>query len=417
MADHEKSSLNGTENFSLSKSLDISKEQNPEARKYFARDMSVKGVDCMEIIRKNKNEIDRALRRSEILKRNKVSDLQYTEKTNNCAAFIADRGYITNHLTEEEKNFPVAYSILMYKNVEQFERLLRAIYRPQNIYCIHVDSKSNSRLYQAVSGIANCFDNVHLLQKRINVRWGYMSVLEPELLCMKELWKRSKTWKYFINLTGQEFPLKTNYELVQILKAYNGANDVETTVKRFQGRCQNTKAGPPHGIQVAKGALHIAVNRGFVDYSLHDKRARDILAWMNVSCWIPDEVYFSTLNHNPHLGVPGSYKGHPETTRLPARKKPYLARFKNRVKSDTYRYPCHGKVVRGICIFGIGDVPMLSKRKELFANKFHLDYQTVAYECMEELIFNRTRDEYLGTRVYNANWYSKLGFVSKKIDL
>jgi hypothetical protein len=49
---------------------------------------------------------------------------------------------------------------------------------------------------------------------------------------MEELWKRHKTWKYFINLTGQEFPLKTNYELVKILQAYNGANDVEATVKQ-----------------------------------------------------------------------------------------------------------------------------------------------------------------------------------------
>ena len=41
--------------------------------------------------------------------------------------------------------------------------------------------------------------------------------------------QRRKKWKYFINLTGQEFPLKTNYEIVQILKAYKGANNVEGT--------------------------------------------------------------------------------------------------------------------------------------------------------------------------------------------
>lgn len=65
---------------------------------------------------------------------------------------------------------------------------------------------------------------------------------------------------------------------------------------------------PPHGVIPTKGAVHIAVSRGFVDYVLHDKRAQDILAWTNYT-YIPDETFFSTLNHNPHLGVPGAYTG------------------------------------------------------------------------------------------------------------
>ena len=34
-------------------------------------------------------------------------------------------------------------------------------------------------------------------------------------------------WRYYINLAGSAFPLKTNAELVQILKLYNGTNDIE----------------------------------------------------------------------------------------------------------------------------------------------------------------------------------------------
>ena len=43
---------------------------------------------------------------------------------------------------------------------------------------------------------------------------------------MAALWRMRSKWRYFINLTGQEFPLKTNKELVKILKAYRGANDI-----------------------------------------------------------------------------------------------------------------------------------------------------------------------------------------------
>jgi hypothetical protein len=42
---------------------------------------------------------------------------------------------------------------------------------------------------------------------------------------LKDLLKYKK-WKYFINLTGQDYPLKTNLDIVRILKAFKGANDV-----------------------------------------------------------------------------------------------------------------------------------------------------------------------------------------------
>ena len=37
-------------------------------------------------------------------------------------------------------------------------------------------------------------------------------------------------WLYYINMASQAIPLKTNAELVEILRMYNGANDVETSM-------------------------------------------------------------------------------------------------------------------------------------------------------------------------------------------
>ena len=37
--------------------------------------------------------------------------------------------------------------------------------------------------------------------------------------------------RYFINLTGQEYPLKTNGELVEILKTLNGSNIIHGNLK------------------------------------------------------------------------------------------------------------------------------------------------------------------------------------------
>ncbi|CAL1533840.1 unnamed protein product, partial [Lymnaea stagnalis] len=89
-------------------------------------------------------------------------------------------------LTDEEQNFPIAYSLVVYKDSEMVERLLRAVYRPQNYYCIHVDLKATESFHKAMAAIAQCFPNVLLSNKRVDVKWGTFTVLESELVCMKE---------------------------------------------------------------------------------------------------------------------------------------------------------------------------------------------------------------------------------------
>ncbi|XP_052273483.1 beta-1,3-galactosyl-O-glycosyl-glycoprotein beta-1,6-N-acetylglucosaminyltransferase-like isoform X3 [Dreissena polymorpha] len=371
---------------------------------YFHHSRIVTDVNCNAIFHGDIGEIKRTENITKI--RKFLHPQNYSEMTKNCSHFKRLRGYIDHHLTEVERDFPIAFSLLMFTDIEQSERLLRAIYRPQNYYCIHVDSKTDQTIYDGMSSIASCFDNVFMTSKRFNVQWGTMTVLEPELLCMEELWNKSAAWKYFINLTGQEFPLRTNYELVRILQAYNGSNDIEGTFKRAN-RDRWQKAGaPPHNITAFKGSVHVVVNRGFVDFALHDQRAHDLLNWTRQT-QVPDETFFSTLNHNPHLGVPGSYLGVPETDDAI---KPFMARFK-----DWGERECHGKHVRLICVIGTGDLPDLARSKKLFVNKFHQNFHHFGYDCLEELIANRTRDIYLGDLAFDSRYYGTLGFVKNKI--
>ena len=74
-------------------------------------------------------------------------------------------------------------------------------------------------------------------------------------------------------------------------------------------------------------------------------------------------------------------------------------------------WECQGKWVRSICIFGVGDLPWLYQRPELFANKFHDSFEWLAYDCLEELIFNRTLDR---GAPFNATYYQNLPFVKHK---
>ncbi|OWF44638.1 beta-1,3-galactosyl-O-glycosyl-glycoprotein beta-1,6-N-acetylglucosaminyltransferase-like [Mizuhopecten yessoensis] len=335
--------------------------------------------------------------------------MAYTEMTKDCDLFKRKRHYITNPLTREEEDFPIAYSLVVFKELEQTERLLRAIYRPQNFYCIHIDSKAEEEFRDTLTGIADCFENVFITNTSVDVRWGTYTIVEPEIVCMKELWKY-KTWKYFINLTGQEFPLRTNAELVRILKVYNGTNDLEGTVKRANPGRWEKVGDPPGGIRPLKGSVHITVNRGFVDYVLHNQTAIDFLNWTR-GIDFPDECFFTSLNHNPHLGIPGTYKGEPETS---TDVKPFLTRFKN-WGNGPFDWPCHGKRVRMICIFGVGDLPLLAQRPEFFLNKLYWDFEPFTLDCMEELVYNRTREGYLQITKFDTSFYENLDIVINRV--
>jgi len=194
--------------------------------------ITVSGANCTALFRGDETELNKAGEFQNTYAKEGVEPMKFVQQASNCSQFIAKRHYAMWPVNHEEEDFPIAFSILMFKDVEQFERLLRAIYRPQNLYCVHVDNRSASDIHAAVHAIARCFDNVFILRPSIAVHWGWFSVLEPELKCMKKLLRRSKKWKYFINLTGQEFPLKTNWQIVRILKAFNGSNNMEGTVKR-----------------------------------------------------------------------------------------------------------------------------------------------------------------------------------------
>lgn len=88
------------------------------------------------------------------IKRDDLTLDSLVTKTKDCAAFRTERGYITKPLSSEEAGFPIGFSLLMYKDSALVERLLRAIYMPQNFYCVHVDIKANPKEFEAIQSVA-----------------------------------------------------------------------------------------------------------------------------------------------------------------------------------------------------------------------------------------------------------------------
>ena len=65
---------------------------------------------------------------------------------------------------------------------------------------------------------------------------------------------------------------------------------------------------PPHNIVPVIGSTHIAVNKDYVDFVLHDRRSKDFITWLE-NTGNAEETFFPSLNYNPHLGIPGSFLG------------------------------------------------------------------------------------------------------------
>ncbi len=214
---------------------------------------------------------------------------------------------------------------------------------------------------------------------------------------MEDLLRRPVQWKYFINLCGQDFPLKTNLEIVKQLKAYAPLNCITGNPvddSRFEHRYKykyysasvynppkiivphQLKGQPP--FKLYKGDTYIAATREFVDFVVNNNISRTFLAWLNDTT-IPDETFTLSLNRLPQ--APGGYK-------IPSGEN--NVRFR-RWESNKTLPPCVGNYVRDLCIFRTGYLQFLRKRPELFVNKFHYDFDPVAIQCMEELLENRTR--------------------------
>lgn len=244
-----------------------------------------------------------------------------------CHSFKNGMGYSELNgciITDEEANFPIAYSLVVYNDAMQVERLLRAIYRPHNHYCIHVDNKSND-VFQTLQTIFKCFDNVFLTEKREVVTYAHYSRLKADLNCMSDLLARNSSWKYLINLTGQMFPLKTNREIVKILSSLRGTNDIEgyswykskefdfrykNVYKIINGKLEQTsipKSSPPFDVTLVKGSAFGSFSREFVEYVLTDKKVKVLLHWLE-DTYSPDESFWSTVNSryvNPMFNAPG----------------------------------------------------------------------------------------------------------------
>uniref|UniRef100_A0A3P9ATE8 Beta-1,3-galactosyl-O-glycosyl-glycoprotein beta-1,6-N-acetylglucosaminyltransferase-like n=1 Tax=Maylandia zebra TaxID=106582 RepID=A0A3P9ATE8_9CICH len=265
--------------------------------------------------------------------------------------------------------------------VQNFERLLRAIYARQNIYCVHVDKKAQASVFAAIKAITSCFSNVFMVSEAMNVVYTGWTRVQADLNCMADLYNTSTTWKYFINLCGQDFPLKTNLEIVQALRALKGGN-------------RKTKDPAPFNLPILSGNAYIVVNRGYVRSVFEDKRIQALIEWAK-DTYSPDEFLWATIQRIP--GVPGSTWPNRKFDMTDMNAIARMVKWQWHEGSEGSLqavYPeCKGHHVKSVCVYGAGDLQWLIEQHHLFANKFDADRDPIAIYCLEKYLRHKALTE------------------------
>ncbi|CAA95816.4 C-type lectin domain-containing protein [Caenorhabditis elegans] len=326
--------------------------------------------------------------------------------TNKCQTLKTLFRFNTNPMSAEEKHFPLSYGMLVYKDLPQVLFLLSSIYHPQNEYCIAVGENSAPIFQNLLREVSTCFSNVHFM-KRPPISWGSHEIIDSVYDCLEFLSHLETDWRYFQYLSGVDIPLKTNLEMVQILKHLNGTSNVEITnyqQARLTGKNENESPLP-----LFKSSLSAIIPRKAANQLASSNTARKLLEFL----WnteIADEGFWGTLFGNKdQFNISGSinskdwmeYRDNQNNIFNPTDGWSYY------ISRDQIWDPelCKNYMKDDSCVFGIGDVPRLRTSKALVAHKFYLKSEPEAYFCLLKEHHRRTINPDL---TFDASKYSEL---------
>jgi hypothetical protein len=208
----------------------------------------------------------------------------------------------------------IAYFILVHRYPQQFKRLFKAIHDPANHYVVHVDKSSGPELLHEVKLFLNDYPNAAILKSKKAI-WGGYSLVSAELRGMAQLLEMDKNWSHFINLSGQDFPLKSQMfireflrrnagkEYIQVLNQQENRPDTMNRVNEYCFEMFNhlyrTKLTRKFlkGVTPYIGTQWKIVSRRFCEYVCSARTARRYKNFYRHS-FIADEGFFQTVMMN-----------------------------------------------------------------------------------------------------------------------
>jgi len=108
----------------------------------------------------------------------------------------------------------IAYHILCHDNFKQVSRLIESLYSEADTFLIDIDDgkKPNTK---AINGWLKK-DNVHV-KHDANIGWGASGTLRKTFNGALSLLELDANWEYYVVLSGQDLPLKSNTHIKEVL--------------------------------------------------------------------------------------------------------------------------------------------------------------------------------------------------------
>ena len=101
----------------------------------------------------------------------------------------------------------IAYHILCHGDFAQVAKLVEALYSKEDTFLIDVDDGQSPNIRPIKHLVKR--NNVHLKYDS-NIAWGGSGTLRKTLSGALELLKLANSWEYYVVLSGQDLPLKSN---------------------------------------------------------------------------------------------------------------------------------------------------------------------------------------------------------------
>ncbi len=281
----------------------------------------------------------------------------------------------------------IAYFLLVHRFPAQFKRLFTAIYAPGNQYVVHIDKSSGPGLAAELTSFLEPYQSVSILEPQ-DALWGGYSLVDAELRGMARLLEMDSRWTHYINLSGQDFPLKSQNYIRQFFDDNPGMQFIRTLDQRKErpetlnrlshifveenGKMRATGIARPFltGDTPFIGTQWKAVTRSFCEHVCHSPEVDRFKDFYRNS-FIADEAFFQTVMMNS--GDQGS------------------------VVNDDLRmidWVPDGIIKLRPRNYDMADIELLKNSSNLFARKFDAETDTRILSLLESHLLTRAANDY-----------------------
>jgi hypothetical protein len=203
---------------------------------------------------------------------------------------------------------PLAYAISGYKQPGQFRWLLGAVWDPRDSYAVHIDARTPEPVYREFRRIAGERRNIWFVPRRPIV-WMGAGLIDAWLDSVRLLLDRAPDFSHLVNLSMQDYPLRSREALLGELAAAPGLSYVSREplaelpfhVRRrpwlwcFEGRDRLVRTPlprlVPRCLRIAwKGSWWHVLTREAAAWLAHSAEAQRYLAFLRHT-QAPDELF------------------------------------------------------------------------------------------------------------------------------